>query len=135
MSADRVTCCSVSVTSCLVCSLTTAVWKTGLGLMRTWKENKRNLQRPVKQQLPTLLTASAAPSDELKQPFINTNNHATIFISNSDVAIQELLMEGQKLDVSTIHPVILGIYLTSLLTNSLANKLSHILNHGRFYNS
>lgn len=35
-SADRVTCCSVSVTSWRVCSLTTAVWKTGLGLMRTW---------------------------------------------------------------------------------------------------
>lgn len=37
-SAERVTCCSVSVTSCRVCSLTTAVWKTGFGLMRTCRK-------------------------------------------------------------------------------------------------
>lgn len=37
-STERVTCCSVSVTSCRVCSLTTAVWKTGFGLMRTCRK-------------------------------------------------------------------------------------------------
>ena len=43
-SAERVTCCSVSVTSCLVCSLTSAVWKTGFGLIRTWRETEEQTE-------------------------------------------------------------------------------------------